>query len=298
MMSNSTPSTDVRCCKSGRTFLVRVFALMMTALLVIAARAQDNRARQDRGSPAALPRLAESPQRAGPNAPAGGEPHYRLTLDQAVDRLERANLTLAAMRLEVVQARADVVIAGQRPNSLRFIGGGQEGLVRLRMLDIPPKLWIRALAAHLAARVTEAQYRDAVRTQTANLYTAYVDVQEAQEQTQFARASLTGFEHLVSMTKLLAETGQLGKTDLGRTAAAQARASLAATDSDVALRKARLTLADLLNVPDVEAERLEASAETDKREPVLPAVEELTRLALGLRPDLRAYRLGGLWGPG
>ena len=275
-----------------RTFLAVLFALMvtLTALPVSIGQPQDNRARQDRGSSVAQAPSPKPMPRSGPDAPAPGNP--RLTLDQAVDRLEQKNQALAAMWLEVLQTRTDILTAGQRPDCLLFIGGGKDGPLRLWALDLPLKLWARAISAHLAARVTEAQYRDAVRTRTADLYTAYVDVQEAHMQARVARSSVTGFEQLKKATELLAETGQIRKTELDRIAAAQARSMLAAADAALALRKAQLFLANLLNVLDAEAELLEVSELTEERERPLPAVEELTRLALGQRPDLHANRLG------
>jgi len=92
------------------------------------------------------------------------------------------------------------------------------------------------------------------------------------------------------LTRRLADSGQVARADSGQVA----RAALAATDAEVALRKARLTLADLLDIPDAEAERLEIKDESEDREPPLPPLAELTQLALRNRPDLRAYRLG-LW---
>jgi cobalt-zinc-cadmium efflux system outer membrane protein len=65
-----------------------------------------------------------------------------------------------------------------------------------------------------------------------------------------------------------------------------------AAEKEFGLRKARLTLADLLNIPDTEAERLEVKDQTEERDPPLPTLEQLTRLAQIHRPDLRAYRLG------
>ncbi len=294
MMTNDNASTVLHIGGIGRTFLTPILALMvtLTALPVSVGRAQHDQPRPDRGSSLAQPRPADPLQRPDGDAPAPGGPAVRLTLDQAVDRLERENLALAAMRLEVLQARADILSAGQRPNSLLFIGGGKDGPVRLRLLDVPPKPWVRALAACVAVRVTEAQYRDAVRTRTASLYTTYVDVQEAQVQARFARRSVTGVDQLMKTTKLLAETGQIGKTDLGRTAAVQARKTLAATDAEVALRKTRLTLADLLNLSDADAEHFEVTEVAEERELPLPALGELTRLAFDHRPDLHAHRLG------
>ena len=179
MMTDHNTSTVLRFGGIERTFLAVLFALVvtLTALPVSIGQPQDNRARQDRGSSVARPPSPKPVPRFGPDAPAPGNP--RLTLDQAVERLKQKNQALAAMWLEVLQTRTDILSARQQPDSLVFIGGGKDGPVRLRPLDLLVKPWARALSAHLAARVTEAQYRDAVRTRIADLFTAYVDVQQA-----------------------------------------------------------------------------------------------------------------------
>ena len=100
-----------------------------------------------------------------------------------------------------------------------------------------------------------------------------------------AWSSVTGFEQLKKATELLAETGQVRKTELDRIAAAQARSILVATDAAVALRKAQLSLANLLNVREAEAEQLEVSELTEELEQPAPAVGELIRLALGCSPS-------------
>jgi cobalt-zinc-cadmium efflux system outer membrane protein len=194
--------------------------------------------------------------------------------------------------LEVTQARADMVSAGQRPNSLVFFGAGKDGPVRVRSLEVIPKRWARGLAAWLAARVIEAQYQDAIRNHTAELHTSYVDVQEAQFQARYARSSLSGLESLAKMTKTLAESGQVAKADSGRADVGLARAALMASDAEVSLRKAKLTLADFLNLPLSDAERLDVNTEVDDLEPRLPSLAGLTHMALSHRPDLRAHRLG------
>ena len=163
--------------------------------------AQDKPAGGDRSSPAAPAGPAEPLRRPGTNAPAAGPGRPAITLDQAVERLARTNLTLAARWLEVVQARDDLIRAGQRPNSLLFLGGGNEGIVQLQPFEFAPKLWARSLSAHAAVWVIEAQYRDAVRRSTAELYTAYVDMQEAGIQTRYARVSIARFESLLDRTE-------------------------------------------------------------------------------------------------
>ncbi len=272
--------------RKARGFLAPLFALMIsqTVLPVSVGRAQDNQTPQARDASAVQARQPEPPQVPAASAPAPGGPSEVLTLDQAVERLERKNLALAAMWLEVAQARADILTARQRPNSVLYIGGGKDRPSRTRPLEVVPKCWARALAASLAARVTEAQYQDSVRTRTADLYTAFVDVQEAKSQARYARRSLAGAEDLTKLTKDLAASGNVAKADLARVIAAQARESIAATDAEVALRKAKLTLANLLNIPDAEAERLEIKEESEDRERTLPSLAELTQLALSTAP--------------
>ncbi len=289
MGTDKNPSVVLRYWGIGGGFLAPLFALLivLTVLPISVEGAQDNQARQNRGALADQARQPVPLQRLGPLA----APSEGLTLDRAVERMERKNLDLAAMWLEVPQARADIVSAWQQPNSVFFIGSGREGLVRLRPLGAVPKRWARALAASLAAQVIEAQYHDAVRTHTADLYTAYVDVLEAQVQARLTRASLTSLEELAKVTK--GRLPSLERRD-PRRFLRRSHAALAATDAEVALRKARLTLADLLDIPDAEAERLEIKDESEDREPTLPTLAELTQLALRHRPDLRAYRLG-LW---
>ena len=217
-----------------------------------------------------------------------------MTLDQAVDRLGRENLRLRALALEVPQAGADITSSGRQSDSFLFFGVGKTGplIARLQPWGVTPGRWARVLTARLAARVTEAQYRDAVRLQTDNLYTAFVNAQASQQQVRFARATHAGFENLIKMTRHFAEAGQIGKADFDRVVAEQERAALALADAEVALLKGRLTLADLLNVTEAEADRMEVVDLPDVPPPDPPPVEGLIRLAQSHRPDLLAYRLG------
>jgi hypothetical protein len=50
-----------------------------------------------------------------------------LTLDQAIDRLERENLVLRAQRLEIPQAEADITAAWHRSPTLLFTGNRNAG---------------------------------------------------------------------------------------------------------------------------------------------------------------------------
>ena len=146
-----------------------------------------------------------------------------------------------------------------------------------------------------AKRVREAQYQDAVRTQVDNLYTAFVNVQEAQVSVSYAEVTLRGLERLLKVIQSLQKAAQDSNADV---ASIKTECDLGASsleEAKTALHKAKLVLANLLNLPDAEVDRLKVRNDLDSptvRSPAAPPVEELIRIALTHRPDLRAYRLG------
>ncbi len=288
-MSRLSPDEDPRneLVRAGR-WIAPLLALALTVLPNPVTRASTD---------ALLP-PHDATKAAPPEPPPGGvavdDQGKGLTLDEAVERLKRDNLTLRALELEVPQARADITSAAQQPNSLFLVGDGRTSprFARLQPLDLIPKRWARVLTARLAARVTAAQYRDAVRLQTDSLYTVFVNVQATRQQVRFARANHDGVEKLLEITRLLYKGAAVGKDDVDRLVAEQSRAAAALADAEVALTRAKLTLADLMNLTDVENDRLEVVDLTDENPSEIPAVEGLIRIARHSRPDLIAYRLG------
>ena len=90
------------------------------------AQAQDNRTGTDRDSSVVQPQPLEPQKRPGVDAPATAGPPERLSLDQAVDRLERDKLALAAMWLEVLQTRTDVTFRQNvRDDTFRLFQSGE-----------------------------------------------------------------------------------------------------------------------------------------------------------------------------
>ncbi len=63
-------------------------------------------------------------------------------------------------------------------------------------------------------------------------------------------------------------------------------------DAEENLRKAKRTLAMMLNLPPDQAESLEVRGSIEDRGPPPPPLDELVRIALECRPDVVAYRLG------
>ena len=220
-----------------------------------------------------------------------------MTLDQAVDRFLKENLELRAMHDEVLMAQADVEAAGQPPQASLLIGVGASGIRTWssQPRQLIPRRWVETLVAGASERVIEAQYQDAVRSRLDDLYRAFVDVQEAQMSVDSHGVALRGLESQLKMVQALQAAGQVPRADVAQIKAAREAAASALGEVEIALRKAKLVLANLLNLPDAEGEQLKTRLDLDEpiaRASDAPPVEELIRSALGHRPDLRAHRLG------
>jgi cobalt-zinc-cadmium efflux system outer membrane protein len=245
--------------------------------------------------PINVDRAPPSPKR---DRPADiGPPLPALSLDQAIERLTSENLDLRAMRAEIPMARADVESAGYQPGPYLLVRISKEGFVidRVQPRQIVPKRWIRILKARLGERIREAQYQNAVRLKIADLYTAFVDVQEAHLSVDITRLNRDGMDRLTDVVNLLVRTEQLDTNALSVWTSHHNAASLEFGRRETELRKAELTLANLLNLPDADTDRLDAGGRVDVIGANPPSVEELIRIGLRHRPDLEAYRRGLLY---
>jgi outer membrane protein, heavy metal efflux system len=229
--------------------------------------------------------------------PPGNRPDDGLTLNQAVDRFFKENLELRALRQEIPMAQADIEAAAQPPQAYLLIEVGPGGLrkSRIQPRELIPRRWVDTLMARAVKRVLEAQYQDAMRTRVDNLYTAFVDLDVAQRSVRFNEAGLNGQEMLLKLLMDQHKTGQVSEAEVARIKIQRELAASAAAESKTALEKAKLNLANLLNLPDAEVAELRVNVDLDrtKSQPRdLPPIEELVRMALNQRPDLKAYRLG------
>jgi cobalt-zinc-cadmium efflux system outer membrane protein len=218
-------------------------------------------------------------------------------LDQAVERFLKENLELRAMRDEVLMAQADIEAAGQPPQAYRLITVGTNGIKTWHIQPRSPilKPWIQILVARTIERAREAQYQDAVRLRVDELYTAYLDVDEAQVWERYGKAALQGSERLLQFTRDMQKSGIISQGDGMRVHTEHEIAALKVAETATALRKARLVLASMLGLPDATVDQLrlhDDQADSNTAPPDAPPTEELLRSAVIHRPDLRAHRLG------
>jgi cobalt-zinc-cadmium efflux system outer membrane protein len=234
-------------------------------------------------------------------------PPNGLTLDRAIERLVRENHDLRTRFQELSKAQADVLTAGLRNNPFLFGNVGnvpygsfspqRPGNVNYEITVIQPwdanqKRKYRIRVAQSAKNVLEALYQDAVRLQIDNLYTAFLDVLAAREAVRQQQVGLAGLEKVVEATRALLQSKGVAQSDLHRALIQRYSAFMAVQDAQSGLRQARQSLAVLLNIPLTEVDCLELRGALVDPELTLPCAEELVQVALLVRPDLNAYRLG------
>jgi cobalt-zinc-cadmium efflux system outer membrane protein len=243
------------------------------------------------------------PSGADDEGPANG-----LTLDQAIEILLRENLDLRGKSLEIPQAQADILTASLLANPVFYAdeqlvpygrytksrpGGQTQADVNVSYpLDISHKRSARTLYATRAKCVLEAQYQDAVRNAIDQLYTFYVNVLAARQTVRYSTASVKGFVLLYEKTDELYKRGQKSRADLFRIGVQLDAARVGLIDAEEALLQAKRDLAVVLSIPAQEAAKIEVRGTIEDREPPPPALEDLIRIALELRPDVVSWRLG------
>jgi cobalt-zinc-cadmium efflux system outer membrane protein len=235
-------------------------------------------------------------------------PPNGLTMDQAIDRAIRENLDLRAKFFEIPQAEADVLNASLRANPILYAdsqlipygqysrsrpgGQNQYDLNITYPLDVSRKRKARTQYASRAKRVIEALYQDAVRIRIDEVYDAYVDVLAAMQAVVYMEKSVQGLSQLYGVTKSLFEKDQISRAEVNRVEIQLEQARILLIDAKEQVRNRNRTLGTFLNLTPEEAENLKVRGTLKDSAPAPPPVQELIKLALAVRPDVAAFRLG------
>jgi cobalt-zinc-cadmium efflux system outer membrane protein len=235
-------------------------------------------------------------------------PPQGMTLDMAIDRALRENLDLRAKFYEIPQAQADILQAGLRANPIFYAdgqlvpygqynraspGGPTQYDVNISYpLDVSRKRQARTLVATRAKRVLEALYQDAVRMRIDEVYLAFIDVLAARQTIRYANKSVEGLERLLGVEQKRYQQDVTTRAEVKRVEITRDQAQIGLIDAEEQYRKTKRALAGLLNLPPADADSLEVRGSIfDKFSPP-PQLEELYRIALGVRPDVVSFRLG------
>ncbi len=235
-------------------------------------------------------------------------PANGLTLDQAIDLFVHNNIDLRSKLYELPQAQADVLTASLRNNPVFYAdtqlvpygqytkqrpGGQTQYDVNVSYpLDVTQKRKARTIAAVQAKRVIEAQYQDAVRQGIDNLYTVYVNVLAARETIALQVESLKGLDEVERRTREKYKQDFLNQVEYNQVLVQRNQAEIALADARAGLVKAKVELANQLNLDPAVAERILLRGTIQDRAPVPPDEAELIRIVLSYRPDVIAFRLG------
>jgi cobalt-zinc-cadmium efflux system outer membrane protein len=240
---------------------------------------------------ASQPALAQTQ----PAAPPG------LSLAQASDMFRRENLRLAASKLEIDVARADVIAAGVLPNPRLALGAGvrvhgtADGAERQYQIGLSQELpiWGRLSAARKAAEITvdatEREFLALTWQELHELRSAYLELQLAMARQAVLAAGLVDLERVQRVLDARAAAGanpvyDRVRLDLERSSMG-ARMAQAGTD----LSGASAELSRAIGGPQADAYlAADALAEPSALPPDAAA---LVRRALERRPEIAATRL-------
>ena len=232
-----------------------------------------------------------------------------ITLDEAIDRMMAANLDIRALKHELPQADADIITAGLRTNPLVYMdtqfipygsftdarpgGPTQYDLNITYPIDVSQKRKARVVVARMARSALEAQFQDVVRRQLDNLYRGFVNLQAARIALVAADAAVRQHEEMLERTRrALPPAAPETAATLHRQSYAVEQARLARIEAEEAFADAQEALAVLLNEPVETTDRLRPRGALRTPAPPPPALDELTRIAIECRPDLRSQRAG------
>ena len=226
-----------------------------------------------------------------------------VTIDEAVREAIDHNLTLVAERYSVSIAQARIVTARLRPNPVLTLNAMLPDSAVFAE-NISPKEQVfrtdvviegggkrdrRIEVAQQAVSVAELELANTMRTIVLDVQSACVDVVLAKQNLALARESLDAFNALVQVNTERVRTGDLAQVELARSrlAALQFQNDVRQQQSKLAVAQNRLkTLLGRLGPEPVD---VDGDLRRDAR---AIRLDDVTRVALGARPDLEAQRRG------
>lgn len=152
--------------------------------------------------------------------------------EKALDRLVRCNpdVQLAAQQLNM--SKADLTIAGQRPNPIASFSASSINPQRIRpsgqelqvdwqgridqLIELGNKRGLRVNAAESGVLASQWLSADAMRTTLLALSYAWIDLWAAQEKERLIDGSLADFRRIWNLSKIRYQAGDIAKADLNR----------------------------------------------------------------------------------
>ncbi|MCS7025005.1 MAG: TolC family protein [Bryobacteraceae bacterium] len=231
-----------------------------------------------------------------------------LSLEQAVEEALTRNQTLLAERSNIDIARAGQITARLRPNPVATVSGLTLNLLGATYspdsplgpnqfnfhVDLPiersSKRQARIALAREETALAELSFRESLRQLIAEVYSAYIEVQLAQENLKLAEQTLDRFNQLVRINEARLAAGDLSEVELQRSRVALLQYSAAFEQAKLRLFEAKSRLALTLGRESAHLDTNFAVEPGFRDGPLGTTKQEAVALALNQRPDLLALR--------
>jgi cobalt-zinc-cadmium efflux system outer membrane protein len=226
-----------------------------------------------------------------------------LTWEQVRERFEAQNPTLLAGRLNIEESKAQEITAFLRPNPSLTVSadgtqiGPNQGVWQpfVGTFESPNlsylherqhKRELRRESAQKGTSIASSQQADLERNLLFNLRGAFVQTLQAKAVLEVARANLSYYDHVLSVSNEQYKAGDIAQIDLDRLELQRVQFESDVQSAQVNLRTAKIQLLELLN-DRTPVEQFDVVGPFDFNEQVQP-LEDYRKTALDTRPDLRA----------
>jgi cobalt-zinc-cadmium efflux system outer membrane protein len=238
-------------------------------------------------------------------ASAAAQAPRPLTWPEIRDRFRATNPTLQAGLIGVDESKAAEITAYLRPNpqwSLTFdqVGNVEDGnpfsasnlsTAFSYLHERQGKRELRRDSATRATDIATSAEADLERNLMFTLRSAFVQVLQAKAFRTLARDNLTNYDQVLGLSRDRLQAGDIAQIDLDRLELQRVTYESDVQTAEVNLRTAKIQLLRLLNDQTTPVDQFDVSGPFDFAAPAQPA-DELRRLALDARPDLRAALQG------
>ena len=242
-----------------------------------------------------------------PLFPAVSYCQQALTWEQVRNKFETVNPTLKVAQISVDESRDNEITAYLRPNpSLGVLADGtqlvpHQGVWQpLVGTDYSPsvsylherrhKRELRLEAAKKATDIAGSQYKDQDRTLLSTLRSAFVLTLQQKAILALAKANLDYYDHVLSISREQFRVGGIARIDLDRLELQRVQYESDLESARVALDDAKIQVLMLLN-DHSPASQFDVTGPFESSDQIPPA-DELRRMALDTRPDLKAAAQG------
>ena len=229
-----------------------------------------------------------------------------LTMQSAVTRAIENNPTLKAQRFDRTAAEADQLTAGLRQNPSLTINADilpSDGLgiaeknygISLAVpIELGGKRDARLAAADAAISVTELQYRDAIRTTTFGVRSAFIDLAVAAARAEAYSENVALLDSLVALSEIRVRDKDIASVELTRSEVERDRVQLEALRLQEAYRAAQMTLGAFMGASREESRFVaDPALVTNVRTAaagVFPSLDSLVAIAERSRSDIQLLR--------